>query len=100
VGQLGTGNSGFANSEDSPVSVAGLVDIVQVAAGAGHTCALNRAGNVYCWGDNRSGQLGLKVEQMDAPAMLDDQEQVVEIAAAGNQTCVLKVDDNFACWGR
>lgn len=100
VGQLGIGNSGFANSEDSPVSVAGLVDIVQVAAGAGHTCALNRAGNVYCWGDNRSGQLGLKVEQMDAPAMLDDQEQVVEIAAAGNQTCVLKVDDNFACWGR
>lgn len=100
VGQLGTGESGFAYSQDSPVSVIGLTDVVQIAAGAGHSCALNRAGNVSCWGDNRSGQLGLGDDkQRSAPALLDSQELVVELAAAGNQTCVIKADDKFVCWG-
>lgn len=30
----------------------------RVAAGASHACALDPRGEAYCWGDNRSGQLG------------------------------------------
>ena len=34
-------------------------DVVQVAAGYGFSCALNTAGEVYCWGSNFAGALGI-----------------------------------------
>jgi hypothetical protein len=33
--------------------------VVAVAAGDRHSVALTRIGEVYCWGDNRGGQLGI-----------------------------------------
>ena len=33
--------------------------VVAVSAGDRHSVALTRRGEVYCWGDNRSGQLGM-----------------------------------------
>jgi len=33
--------------------------IVMVAAGERHSMALSKAGEVFCWGDNKSGQLGV-----------------------------------------
>jgi hypothetical protein len=33
--------------------------VVAVSAGDRHSVALTRLGEVYCWGDNRSGQLGM-----------------------------------------
>ncbi|MCW5838099.1 MAG: hypothetical protein KIS78_37255, partial [Labilithrix sp.] len=36
----------------------GLRDVVKVAHGGAHACALLANGQVHCWGSNDSGQLG------------------------------------------
>jgi len=56
-GQLGTGGNA---SSDRPVAVVGLEEpAIRVAAGMGHTCVVTMGRDVYCWGLNRQGQLGL-----------------------------------------
>jgi alpha-tubulin suppressor-like RCC1 family protein len=40
------------------VTVNGVADAVQLAAGRYSTCALRRGGAVSCWGLNRKGELG------------------------------------------
>ncbi|KAL3811795.1 hypothetical protein ACHAXA_000916 [Cyclostephanos tholiformis] len=43
--------------------------VVAVAAGDRHSVALTRMGEVYCWGDNRSGQLGIYCNNGDVGAI-------------------------------
>jgi alpha-tubulin suppressor-like RCC1 family protein len=64
-GQLGTINSKL-NADDTtsrclPRRVDDLKQVmcVSVAAGARHSVALSQSGEVYVWGDNSSGQLGI-----------------------------------------
>ncbi|XP_065051875.1 alsin-like [Rhopilema esculentum] len=61
-GQLGIGDSSLVIQESSdPVCVTTLKghDIVYIAAGSVHTLALTTACQVFGWGDNTFGQLGL-----------------------------------------
>lgn len=59
-GQLGNGLA--PNDSNVPVEVqsddSSIGGIIDVAGGANFTCALSMFGQVYCWGDNRFGQLG------------------------------------------
>ena len=54
-GQLGDGTR---TPRALPVRVAGIDDVIAVAAGDGHTCAATAAGAVFCWGADDTGQLG------------------------------------------
>ncbi|MFO0555154.1 MAG: hypothetical protein U0271_42645 [Polyangiaceae bacterium] len=38
--------------------VPGLTDVVEIAAGWTHVCALKKDKSIVCWGDNEDGQLG------------------------------------------
>ena len=56
AGQLG--NPAFGGGSNVPVQVQGLAsDMVQVATGGLHSCAIGSEG-LHCWGDNPHGQLG------------------------------------------
>lgn len=61
AGALGYGNPDNVGDNET-VNSAGVVpvggEVLQIAAGAGHTCAVLKSGYVRCWGDNLSGQLG------------------------------------------
>ncbi|KAH9261003.1 hypothetical protein BASA81_000699 [Batrachochytrium salamandrivorans] len=57
LGQLGTVNTTFATT---PMPVVGLAseNIVSVACGGSHTCAVNQQGTMFCWGNGENGRLG------------------------------------------
>ncbi len=55
-GQLGIGQP--ADRYETPVDIPNFGGIVDIAAGHAHTCAINRQGELYCWGRNDSGQVG------------------------------------------
>ncbi|HEX8820619.1 MAG TPA: fibrinogen-like YCDxxxxGGGW domain-containing protein [Archangium sp.] len=57
-GQLGQGHDTSLSSPPSATVALGATAF-QVAAGAGHTCALVYPGETRCWGRNTWGQLGL-----------------------------------------
>ena len=54
-GQLGDGTM---RSSLVPVAVARDLAFVELSAGRAFTCGRTAAGRIYCWGDNRFGQLG------------------------------------------
>jgi alpha-tubulin suppressor-like RCC1 family protein len=55
-GQLGRGTRSL---REAPAPVAGLpADIVEIAAGGTHSCARASDHTLWCWGENKHGQLG------------------------------------------
>jgi alpha-tubulin suppressor-like RCC1 family protein len=55
---------GTGANQPSPVQIPGLKDIVDIAGGFEHGCALDKTGAVWCWGLNWAGQAGDKKYNM------------------------------------
>ncbi len=99
-GQLGYGSIAADGSRLSPVAVNGLTDVIDIAVGNSHTCALLSGGTVKCWGFNVSGQLGNGTNVNSAePVLVDDLSGVVQIDAGADHTCAIKSDTSVKCWG-
>jgi cysteine-rich repeat protein len=108
-GQLGYGNQDDIGDDETPAT-AGDVDVggavVQVAAGAHHTCALLETDAVRCWGLGWSGQLGYGNEDNigddEVPATIGDVDvggPVEQLAAGAYHTCALLKTGAVRCWG-
>jgi alpha-tubulin suppressor-like RCC1 family protein len=97
-GQLGDGSR---ESRCVPVDVSGTGSAVAgVSAGGGHTCAVDFAGSLRCWGWNFYGQLGdgtVLDKYVATAATLP--ETALSVACGGRHTCVLLVSGNVMCWG-
>lgn len=99
-GQLGDGTTA---NRTQPVDVAGLTgDVVALAAGGRHSCALLAAGSVQCWGRNDYGQLGndSMTDQSTPVEVRGLASGVVALAAGGFHTCALLDSGGVQCWGR
>lgn len=58
-GQLGNPtNNGTILSNPTPAPISGLVDVKQITAGYGHSCAVLGDETAKCWGVNYFGQMG------------------------------------------
>lgn len=66
-GQLGHGSI-ESNEYPQEIEVLGGINIVQIACGGWHSCALSESGDVYIWGWNESGQLGLPCRNLSDSA--------------------------------
>jgi hypothetical protein len=107
-GQLGDGTNGYALYSNIPVDVcansactSSLSEVIGIAAGEGHTCALTNAGGVKCWGLNGTGQLGDgTATDRHTPVDVSGLDSGVSAIAGGDgHTCTLTNIGGVRCWG-
>jgi alpha-tubulin suppressor-like RCC1 family protein len=115
-GQLGYGHLNNIGDDELPNAV-GLVslipqglppntEVVSIALGGNHSCALLSGGALTCWGANASGQLG----GGDIDTIGDDElpstrppielgGPAAAVVTGANHTCALRTDGQVVCWG-
>jgi alpha-tubulin suppressor-like RCC1 family protein len=106
---ISTQMSGYAarqvQSERSPSGVPSngtpLPDIVELATGNEHTCALTKGSGVKCWGSNDAGQLGNgNIISSSVPVdVFSLSSDVDAISVGGKHTCALTKSGGVKCWG-
>lgn len=101
AGQLGTGDT-------TTVSVPTKVDLGEnkgakmVSASLLHTCAIRIDGELFCWGDNGRGKLGIgSTTQTNSPTRVDLGTGLTAkfISCAYHHGCAILSDDTVKCWG-
>ncbi|WP_027087936.1 fibronectin type III domain-containing protein [Cohnella panacarvi] len=72
-----------------------------VFAGENRTFAVNSEGEVFAWGYNGNGELGIgmNVAQWETPARVPDLTDVKSVDAGSNFTIALKTDGTLWAWG-
>lgn len=73
-----------------------------MAMGLEHTCYLDGAGEVWCWGDNLQGQLGIGITGTAeyVPVRAAPGMYFKSIAAGEYHTCGVDMGSQVYCWGR
>ncbi len=107
LGQLGDGTVGggpvaCANvCTATPTQIAGLSNVVAIAAGFTHSLALRSDGAVYAWGDDAQGQLGDGTvgPNNPTPTQIATLSAIRAIAAGENHSLALKIDGTVYAWG-
>jgi len=68
-----------------------VADSPTLSAGARHTCAIDGADRLHCWGDDSDGQSTVPA---DVPAW-----RAVAASKGGCHTCGIAMDGGVRCWG-
>lgn len=103
-GQLGLNN--FEECVRVPRNIKSLSDvqIAQVACGYRHSHALSKGGQVYSWGQNRFGQLGLGMDghSISSPQLIQSLQGIpfAQISAGGAHSFALTLSGAVFGWGR
>ena len=98
------GNSSTVSRADA-AHLTGIKDgttFKDLDAGGRTTCALTTDSQVYCWGKNDYGQLGIRslsdyLYPMQVSELQD--EQVTSIAVGASHVCALTKQNKLWCWG-
>jgi alpha-tubulin suppressor-like RCC1 family protein len=101
-GQMGQSDIGTPMDALIPVRVGTASDWVTAAAGQGHTCAIRGSGQLYCWGRNTDGELGLgpgMPVQIRTPTLVPGDADWRVIATGQNHTCGIRATGRLYCFG-
>ncbi|EHH53834.1 E3 ISG15--protein ligase HERC5 [Macaca fascicularis] len=101
-GQLGVGRKFPSTTTPQIVEHLAGVPLAQISAGEAHSMALSMSGNIYSWGKNEFGQLGLgHTESKDSPSLIEalDNQKVEFLACGGSHSALLTQDGLLFTFG-
>ncbi len=114
-GQLGDGTTTgpetcpvTAACSRTPVSVSGITNATQVAAGYHGACAMLTTGQVDCWGSNEFGELGSGTNMPETcgfapcsatPVSVSEITTAIQLAAGYLYACATLATGQVDCWG-
>ena len=110
-GATGQGNTNTLGDNEEPSSIPPVMleyPVKKISVGAFHSCALLESGDVYCWGRNLHGELGLgftspvsntQTPLESGPATLALDAPIIDVAVGELHTCALVDGGRMACWG-
>lgn len=108
-GQLGDSTTGSRSSPNPVDTGTGgtWTGLIEIAAGGKHSLALDNNGNVFSWGYNASGQLGLgSVTEKNSPELVNVNSSAsaplktpTQLAAGFDHSLALMSDDTVMAWG-
>ncbi len=100
------GNAAAVTNQDTPLTVmlasgSPLNQVISIAAGEYHMCALRTSGRVWCWGDNADGELGTGTTTSSDvnPGQVVGASSVNSIASGGFHSCAIISAHHALCWG-
>lgn len=96
---LGNGPNGRALRA---TQVATAQNVQAVSLGWSHSCFLDRAGAVYCWGHAQRVGMGMQGTDVLTPqpvTALNGRGSIAQIAAFRDSTCARSTTGNVYCWG-
>ncbi|HIA02046.1 MAG TPA: hypothetical protein EYN66_09065, partial [Myxococcales bacterium] len=105
-GHGGSGRLGFAAGplNGVPRLVASTIDRwLEIAAGQQHTCGIKADGSLWCWGQNKEGQLGVgNLDDSSIPIRVGHDQDWATVSLgleSDHLSCASKVDGRIFCWG-
>ncbi len=97
-GQLGQGKASSTDIK-KPTQVPGLANVVSVAAGYSHTCALDSGGDVWCWGSSHYYHSGSGTADVVKPTKYAGLSGSIAISLGYHLTCALNQAGQVRCVG-
>ena len=80
------------------------INAVELAVGRNHQCILDDMSDIYCWGYNSYGQLGLgnftSYVRTPAKVTLPSGLVPVSVQARSDFSCMLTTEQSVYCWGQ
>lgn len=104
AGQLGFGDV-VHRTQPTLLPTKSTGDIVDVASGLAHTCAVQISGGVICWGFNDQGQVGAPSaggggsNSMPSPVTVPGVDNAVKVALGHAHSCAVTTAGRVRCWG-
>lgn len=75
--------------------------IISISAGYYGACAVRENGDLYCWGTDEYGHLGVgKGELIAKPTRIEGLPPLRSVAVGNSHSCGITMQDRVWCWGR
>ena len=101
VGVLAAALMAFPSTPVRATAATSPIPTHTIATGSHHTCTVDAGNQLYCWGQNDSGELGLgTLIPQGTPELVSATLQFLSVSAGDTYTCAISVEFDLYCWGR